>query len=216
MVQPSPLMATTRLPYDVGAYRQHLLQSVGPGRYVVGTPTQECQECFARDPRVRLEASGHAKCADRPLVDIDSELHGLLQKATKDPTQQKPAGGFPGTGGCRLASARTCRDEALVSEDTRLSNPPCTLRGTPNGFNRWEAMCKDPQANVELPFDAYISNRLVIKDNHRPVLPKPLDQTPLLPPHCRSDAMLTTMPECGGAAPNTYPLNFAQPCENGY
>ena len=62
---------------------------------------------------------------------------------------------------------------------TRLSNPSCNLRGT--GWNRWEWLCDNPQERVLMPFDTNISNRLVVKDNHRPVIPKLIDQTPILP-----------------------------------
>ena len=67
----------------------------------------------------------------------------------------------------------------IGSEDTRLSNPACNLRGT--GWNRWEWLCLDPQERVLMPFDYNINNRLVVKDNHRPCIPKPIDVTPSLP-----------------------------------
>ena len=49
------------------------------------------------------------------------------------------------------------------SEDTRLSNPPSTLRGT--GINRWEWLCKNPQTDIEEPFDYQISSRILSKIN---------------------------------------------------
>ena len=38
-----------------------------------------------------------------------------------------------------------------------------------------------PQDRVEIPFDWNISTRIVVKDNHRPCIPNPVDPTPLLP-----------------------------------
>ena len=32
-----------------------------------------------------------------------------------------------------------------------------------------------------MPFDWNISNRIVVKDNHRPCIPNPIDPTPALP-----------------------------------
>ena len=32
-----------------------------------------------------------------------------------------------------------------------------------------------------IPFDHNINNRIIVKDNHRPIIPKPLDQTSALP-----------------------------------
>ena len=54
------------------------------------------------------------------------------------------------------------------------------------GINRWEWLCLDPQERVLIPFDHNINNRIIVKDNHRPIIPKPLDQTvalPVKPPH---------------------------------
>jgi hypothetical protein len=68
----------------------------------------------------------------------------------------------------------------LPTEDTRLSNPPNTLRGT--GINRFEWLCKNPQENVEAPFDYNINYRLIAKDNHRPQVVKPCDHTNVIHP----------------------------------
>jgi len=207
--------ALTSLKYDVGAYRHSLAESVGPGRYHIGTPTQECQECFSQDPTIRLAASGNAKCIDRPLVDVDSELHGITRKATKDPSGQF----LPDNSRshkCKSRPVTACRDYTVLAEDTRISNPPCTLRGSPNGFNRWEPLCNNPQANVELPFESFINNRLLVKDSHRPVLPTPLDQTPILPPNSRDDTVITSIPQCLEPAPPVYPMAFFQNCAHVY
>ena len=72
-----------------------------------------------------------------------------------------------------------CEDNDLVDfpdchfpiENTRLSNPPCTLRGT--GWNRFDPLCLDPQDQIFFPGDYYIPTRTIFKDNHRPCIPKP-------------------------------------------
>lgn len=50
-------------------------------------------------------------------------------------------------------------------ENTRLSNPPSTLRGT--GWNRFENLCFDPQDQLFFPGKYHIMTRLESKDNHR-------------------------------------------------
>ena len=59
-----------------------------------------------------------------------------------------------------------------TAEEIRTSNPPCNLRGT--GWNRWEWLCMDPQERVLMPFDNMVSNRIIVKDNHRPCVPNPI------------------------------------------
>lgn len=71
----------------------------------------------------------------------------------------------------------------VPAEDTRTTEPACNLRGT--GFNRWEWLCKNPQEQALIPFDYNVANRIVVKDNHRPCVPTPVDQRLPLPnaPH---------------------------------
>lgn len=179
----------TRLNHDKSAYKHNLRQSIGPAQYQASTPLPHCVECFAKDPRVRHARGGNAKCRDRPLVDVDSELRGFTRRASNNPMEQYLPEGFPGPRKpfCELEAQLPCPDEVLTSEDTRLSNPPINMRGTENGFNRWAWLCQDPQERVEMPFDAQVDSRLVAKDNHRPNVPVPVDPTLALPGHKDDD-----------------------------
>jgi len=86
-------------------------------------------------------------------------------------------------------NGQRCTDNNLVdfpscgfnTEETRLSNPPSTLRGT--GVNRFQPLCFNPQEKIFFPGDYHISSRLVFRDNHRPCIPS-LDviSRPPLPP----------------------------------
>lgn len=203
-------MTLTSLNYDRCTYQHDLTQSVGPGQYWSQTPMPHCRECFSNDPRLRQAKSGGAKCADRPLVDVDSELLGITRRASSCPFEKYIPGGGPH---CRTTSKpATCRDEVLVSEDTRLSNPPCSLRGRSNGFNRWEWLCQNPQAKVEVPFDVKIDSRILAKDNHRPHVPTPLDQTAALPDEKHSDAELTALPFRCNTPMNNLPMTHWRKC----
>lgn len=176
-------MSFNRLNYDSCTYAHNLRQSVGAGDYMVNTPRVECFSCFPIDTSVNLGKYGAALCSDKPLIDVDSELRILTRKASNCPTDQYlPKGEF-----CNLKPLPDCRS-AISREDTRLSNPPCTLRST--GWNRWEWLCIDPQSKVFAPFDYNINNRLIVKDNHRPCIPQPINQSPALPPMNASDDMV--------------------------
>lgn len=165
-------MSFSRLRSDGEAYAQDLRQSLGAGYYLLGTPKNDCQPCFFVDPAIRL-GTGASRCPNRDLTDLDSELIGITRKRSRCPTKQF----LPGKTACAPVKLGDCR--AMSTEDTRLSNPPCTLRGTDNGFNRWEWLCKDPQQAAEVPFPTNINYRLVVKDNWRPCLPRPIDSPPL-------------------------------------
>jgi len=151
-----------------------------------------CDDCFASDPRQRLAKSGGAICTDVPLVDVDSELRGYTYRASKYPLDKFLPEGLPDNrkAFCDLKAATPCRDENMVSEDTRLSNPPINLRGIENGFNRWQWLHRDPQERVQEPFDVAVDSRLMAKDYHRPHVPRPVDPTLALPPYKYDDRPL--------------------------
>ena len=204
-------MSFNRPSYDEGAYKKWIEQSTAPMNYHLGTPSngdENCEGCYPHPPTIRLQYHGDSVIKGVPLVDVDSELLGLNRQLSKDPsTLYRPCcldsmqrngttctGGMPcGTGvTAECSSANTkpwqrpsdvnlkhFKDCMFNQEHTRLSNAPCNLRGT--GWNRWEWLCINPQERVEIPFDWNVSSRTLAKDNHRPCIPTPLDQTPAMP-----------------------------------
>lgn len=166
-------MSFARLNYDDCAYKHILRESVAPGDYMINVPKNDCKKCFYPSPNIRIDHSGAGKCKD--LIDVDSELMGITRKATNCPTKK-----FLPTDDhyCEAVLGEDCYD--MTPEETRMSNPPCTLRGT--GWNRWEWLCQNPQEKTLIPFDYMINNRLLSKDNHRPCVQDPVDQSTALPP----------------------------------
>ena len=173
-------MSFNRLNYDTCAYKHVLAESVGPGEYQINTPPISCEPCFPKDPAYRLQRQGAAVVKNNRMIDVDSELMGITRLSTKCPSKKF----LPK----QNKNGEICEDQAInnfkdcdmpTSEDTRNSNPSCNLRGT--GWNRWEWLCLDPQERVLIPFDYNISNRIIVKDNHRPCIPKPIDVNPSLP-----------------------------------
>ncbi len=192
-------MSFSNLFYDKEAYKQSLNQSVGPGVYTLSSFNQ-CGQCYPYPPSVRLQKQGDSHIKGQSLIDVDSELSGITRKQSKDINQQYnpecpdntcTSGEVCGQGVVGNCKGRKrgerhsdgglqhWKDCFIPAEDTRLSNPSCNLRGT--GWNRWEWLCINPQDNVEIPFDWNINNRLVVKDNHRPCIPKPISPEPALP-----------------------------------
>lgn len=178
-------MSFNRLNHDECTYRTNLKQSTGVGSYYTGKPRVNCQTCLPNDPRMHVKSQNMGPndngiagvtCSDKPQVDVSNELLGLTRKASNCPTQKYVP--CEESSFCKYQHPVVCKD--IHSEDTRLSNPPCTLRGS--GWNRWEWLCQDPQKDFEIPFDHNISYRLIAKDNHRPCLPTLINQSQALPP----------------------------------
>ena len=173
-------MSFNRLNYDTCSYKQVLEESIGPGEYQLGTPNVSCEPCFNKDPRYRLQQNGVSVNTRMNMIDTDSELLNITRdgsncSAKKFNPKFNEAGNIENPSD--MLHLTECKD--LTTEDTRLSNPPCTLRGT--GWNRWEWLCQNPQDKVLIPFDYEINTQNNVRDNHRPHLPNPLDQTECLP-----------------------------------
>lgn len=150
--------------------------------YMLGTPGNDCGACaqdVSADPYLRFQAWGPKTCVPGSAVDDGSELLGLNYKASKCSADAYLPGKYPMQGACAVPGAdKNPRQCAPPTEDTRLSNPPCTLRCT--GWNRWEWLCWDPQERAIIPFDWNVSYRIMQKDNHVPCIPTPQDATNLV------------------------------------
>ncbi len=194
-------MSSNRLPYDTCAYKQQLAESIGVGVYQLGKPNNSCEPCYADDPRIMLQSQG-VSISKHNLVDVDSELMGITRNASRCPERQyMPACDADGLCGASGGVNAKCAVGAKLcvshqknpikyencfkgSRDTRLDNPPSTLRCT--GWNRWEWLPLNPQDKVEIPFDFQIDTKLIAKDNHRPCIRFPMDQSQALPPQNNS------------------------------
>ena len=176
-------MSFNRTNYDICSVEQSLEQSMKPGQYRLNPPTKSVSECFLVDPNIRLQKTGNSVNKNKPLVDVDSELLGITRKNSKCASQKmKPCKTNEVNFGLEcvkenLTHRKNCGNKAV--EHCRLTNPPCTLRGT--GWERWDWLPKNPQENVSVPFKWNSDSRLEAKDQHRPCVPTPMDQSASLP-----------------------------------
>jgi len=151
--------------YDVENYQRDLFATIGAGHYQTNLPRNACDGCFS--PEAHNSTHGNS-IYENSLVDVDSELMGLNVKNSKCPTKQydpvKSNEKF-------VEQGKTHYDDCKVftAENTLLSNPPCTLRGT--GWNRWEWLCQNPQDKAIVPFNIELNTSIMAKDDHRPCIP---------------------------------------------
>ena len=229
-------MSFNRLPYDRCSYKQTIAETTGPGIYQLGTPQNVCQPCHTTNPYIRLQGQGASISRNNLLVDVDSELLGITRNLS-DCSERKY---MPQTNASELCGANTgngvkCHKSSKVcvdhiknpikttdcfkhTEDTRLSNPPCTLRST--GWNRWEWLPINPQEKVEIPYDHQISSRTLAKDNHRPCIPKPSEQFSVYPedtgPLCQKFTPINCKTPLGPKSVNWQKIQtvFSDTCNN--
>lgn len=172
----------TRLNYDSCSYSEKLKRTIGPGLYSLNTPRNDCSDCdnYPSDPALRFQNYSHGTCSMKTVVDDSSELLGINYKSSKCNTESYLPGKYTATGACDLKSSQDPRKCMAPREDTRISNPPSTLKGT--GINRWEWLPCDPQERALEQFDHVpVNYRMVAKDNHVPIIDIPSDQTAFIP-----------------------------------
>ena len=189
-------MSFNKLRYDNCSYKHVLSESVGPGEYQLGTPPISCDPCFPKDPAYRLQRQGASVSGQQKMIDVDSELMNITRLASNCPNKKY----LPKESTC----GKICEGDVLhhysdcdmpTAEETRTSNPACNLRGT--GWNRWEWLCMDPQERVLMPFDNMVSNRIIVKDNHRPCVPNPISAEPSLPKPSNKPIITNIVRTCG-------------------
>ncbi len=178
-------MSFNRLPYDTCSYEHTISESTGPGVYQLTTPPNTYKMCHTNDPRIRLQTNGVSVNKAEDLIDIDSELIGISRNNTSCPTKKF----VPDYVDNCQPNSKVCIDKEKTkiefndcftrTEDNRLSNPPCNLRGT--GWNRWEWLPRNPQDRLDKEFDNLIPSKILAKDSHRPCIPNPLEQDNVYP-----------------------------------
>ena len=192
-------MSFNRTKYDRCNISKYNQESTGPGNYMTGTPIMN-DTCYNDNPRVinqKIGVSVNGQVDWRFYsgpVDVESELFNINKRQSRCPSDKyspncKPNSCTDGTP-CGQGVIESCNnaskhpwnrpeDSNLVdqrkctfpSDDTRLNNPASNLRGT--GWNRFVPLCKNPQENITFPGEYLIPTRLVVKDNHRPLVKKP-------------------------------------------
>lgn len=193
-------MSLANLRYDQCAEKKYIKESVGPGLYQVNTPVQcnTCYQTNPQIINQRGNVSMNADVDWRFYagpIDTETELLNINRPLTNCPSgKYEPkcpncgiiVSGQPCGDGVslscyncktKIAKGGMCNENVVdlpdcyfPVENTRLSNPPSTLRGT--GWNRFETLCMDPQKDLFFPGEFQTPTRLVFRDNHRPCFRK--------------------------------------------
>ena len=181
--------------YDKKTYEVDLKQSTAPLMYRMNPVRNDTfRPARIADPGFTGKV-GVSLTHMRPLVDIESDLLGLEIRATKDPNKlyrpRCPQCGMNTVspiGGDLNSGCNQCREKlynlpriSFGQDYTRLSNPVCTGREV--GINRFQDLNINPQDEKRWlqQSEVGINYRMIVKDNHVPKIPKPLDQTIALP-----------------------------------
>jgi hypothetical protein len=159
-------MTSTRSRYDTTVHNKHQDESLKVGMHGYNTPLI-CNNCVQTNPNIVQQKGGVSLNTSTPWrfnhgpVDIESDLRNNSDTIRND---------------CRIKLNHNTtfshfKDCYFPTDDTRLSNPSCNLRGTE--INRFAPLQHDPQDNVLFSGAYLIPSRTVMRDNHRPICPSP-------------------------------------------
>ena len=168
--------------YDHGTYRTDLHQSVAPMYYTLDPhrvhrcqPVRPMGEGWHTNQGVSYDAS-------RPLVDSESDLKNINRKLSRDPQYKyQPMSADVPSEFVPQGYVHFPENAAILHEYSQLSHSSCGYREL--GVNRFHPLYFNPQERHrwEHPGALQASSRLIHKDQHRCIIPKPLDPTPALP-----------------------------------
>ena len=154
--QGAPDRAFTRSRYDVCKMVENNAITTGPSRYTLGVPNAYGNAVFVPNPTIRMQLWGASHDMSSTKTDVESDLLNLSRPNGRVPCGQYQAG----QDSRRTLTAMPEREFPQV--DSRLVDPPCTLRGS--GWNRWSWLCEDPQAAVMMPFEHQVDSRHAARD----------------------------------------------------
>ncbi len=167
-----------RTKYDNGAYEHYIRESTGPLLYQLDPNRYyNCKECRPQQPGYYGPSVSISK--KNTLVDVESELRNITRPTTRDPKKKYLPCKKP-----ELVSLNDLPACGPMTDETRMTNPPCNLRGTGTSQHVFFNLCQNPQdlSAIEHPGKLLVNDRQLAKDNCKPILPKPIDVNPSLPP----------------------------------
>jgi len=170
--QHAPDRAMTRYRHDLPKMVENNEITTGPGRYRLGVPNAYGDAVFVPDATIRMQRWGASHDMTSTKTDVESDLLNLGR-----PTTRTACGQYTPEQGAAVADRLTAMPEAAFPmTHARLVDPPCTLRAS--GWNRWEWLCQNPQANVMMPFEWGVDSRHATKDDFLDQIRLPLETSP--------------------------------------
>src|SRR3989304_5949874 len=162
--------------YDTGTYNVDLRQSTAPLEWILDPNyANTCNPCFPIDPSY-IGKVGVSIAKDTPLIDVESDLKLLNYRNSRNPQDKYIPPTHCVTNNYHFPNCQN------LTEYSRISLPVCTNRGVVSP-NRYSPLCLDPQNENRWlqPSEIGINYRMVVKDNHTPCIPYPMNPCLVLP-----------------------------------
>ena len=165
----------SRSSYDPKAYKHKLYENTSSGRYALSpyATYRQGDTCFQETPEIRPQEGKVYRNFDpnSDLVNIESDLHNLPRKNSKDPLTKYP---FTQQKYNRIPTLGQCTQTDL-SRKYPLLEAPAFKREQSIHVPRFESLCLNPQQLNRIRSNGVIGlqSRLWHRDNYVPKIPNP-------------------------------------------
>ncbi len=167
-------MSFQRNAYDPQAYNHQLEEAMGPGKYqLLSDYGNHSARCFRTNPGGQVGNSGLESIGN--IVNAESDLYNLNRRLSNDPKQQYPYVGQVEDHKYTLM----CGDPPNFETQHSMLDMPKPNREKSTLGHHYETLCLDPQKLTRIHDNSYIgvNTQLWERDNYKPKLPKPLEQS---------------------------------------
>ena len=151
-------MAFTRFHDDESRITRQLQQQTDQERWYLDVPGLGTKPCFVLDPQIVCQKWGGNLWTNS--TDIQSSLLGIDKQLNRDCVNQTKY--KRNTVYSSPIDYPIC-DNFLTTEQSRAINPAWTAKDLQQ--NHAYILLNDPQKNTEIPFQNYVSTRVLEKDN---------------------------------------------------
>lgn len=194
-------MALTNLRYDKNAYNQRLNESVQPNAYLLLPESKHrfSKTCYQEEPG-NYPASRKVYRQDQ-LVDLESDIHNLNRKMSKDPMTKYPYTKENNN----IPMLDTCKAPEELKRNYTLLEAPSYKREQQIDVKRFEGLPRNPQRLNRIHSNTYIgeNTRLVNRDNYKMKTPHLLKQSNNLNDNWTQQVDLNTQVKEFGTFDNT-------------
>ncbi len=146
-------------------------------RYMLNPPEASCPSVYPVEPTTRLQSMGNSWVSGQWRTDVESDLRGINRLGSR--VREEKAQYNPEVNKFNNIPLENGRDQHNPQVFNRIVNPPST--GRASGWNRWDSLFHDPQANFEQPFDFFIPTKLLDKERCAAAVKRPSEAPRSMP-----------------------------------
>lgn len=150
----------TGFDFDPKNYNEMTNNSVRPGIYMIETPFVNRENCYVNTPSVRMQKTGH-NLSKIPVVDSESILKNIIHSDSKTRKYDKVSK-------IELEMNKDCGFKDEIA--SRIYDDKTTRRG--QSIDRFDWTHYNPQSHAIERFEFSKDSVLMMKDSHRPCIPK--------------------------------------------